>query len=74
MADNTPCRLLCVIAGESTPFRVQPTGSMDVIDLKVLIKEEGKSGVLLNVDAQDLTLWKVSLTMARDVTTNFPAG
>jgi hypothetical protein len=36
---------------------------MDILNLKVLIKEEGKNGVLKSVDAQDLTLWKVRLTL-----------
>ena len=74
MADNTPRRLICVIAGESALFRVQPTGSMDIIDLKNLVKEEGKNGVLHNVDAKDLTLWKVRITMASNSIPNSPTG
>jgi hypothetical protein len=47
---------------------------MDIMDLKKLIKEEGKHGVLRNVDAKDLILRKVRMTTASDSTTNSPAG
>ena len=69
-----PRRLLCIIAGEPALFRVQTTGSMDIIDLKILIKENRKNGTLLNVDATDLAFWKVRITMASDSTPNSPAG
>jgi hypothetical protein len=42
--------------------------------LKDLIKEKGKNGVFRGVDAHDLTLWKVRMTMASDSTTNSPTG
>jgi len=58
-ADDAPRALLYLIAGEL--FRVKPTGSMDIIELKDLIKEEHNDGVLKSVDAPDLTLWKVTL-------------
>jgi hypothetical protein len=61
MADDSPRALLCLIAGESLPFKVKPTGSMDIMDLKDLIKEECKNGVLNSVDAKDLSLWNVGL-------------
>jgi hypothetical protein len=60
MADDAVRSLICLIEGESSLFRVKPTGGMDIIDLKALIKEEGKNGVLGSVDAKDLVLWKVS--------------
>jgi len=76
MADDTLRTLVCLIAGESSLrlFKVNPTVSMDIMDLKGLIKEKRKNGVLSGVDAKDLTLWKVRMTMARDDTTNSPAG
>ena len=74
MADDAPRALNCLIEGDSSPFKVKPTGSNDIIDLKKLIWEECKNGVLSSVDASDLTLWKVRMTMASDSTTNSPAG
>jgi len=74
MADNTPRPLICLIEGKSSLFRVKLAGSMDIIKLKNLIKEKRTNDVLRNVDAQDLTLWKVRMTMASDSTTNSPAG
>ena len=38
--------------------------------LKKLIREERKNGLLHKVDAIDLTLWKVKMTMVSDSTTN----
>jgi hypothetical protein len=74
MADDVLCALHCLIEGDSSLFRVRPTGSVDIMDLKDLIKEKRKNGVLSGVDASDLTLWKVRMTMASDSTTNSPAG
>ena len=73
MADDTVRTLLCLIEGDSTWFKVKPTGSMDIVDLRKLIWEEGikrDSGIL----AKDLTLWKVRMTMTSDSTTDAPAG
>jgi len=70
MADDAPRALQCLIEGESLLFKVKPTGSMYIADLKDLIKEKRKNGVL----AKDLTLWKVRMTMASDSTTHSPAG
>jgi hypothetical protein len=74
MADDATRALVCLITGESTPFKVRPTGRDDIIDLKKLIKEGGKNGVLNGVLAKDLILWKVRMTLAGDSTTNSPAG
>jgi hypothetical protein len=70
MADDSPRALLCLIEGDSSPFRVKLAGDTDIIDLKDLIKEKRKNGVLSNVNAKDLTVWKVGTTMASDSTTN----
>ena len=63
MADDAPRTLLCLIIGESVLFTVKPTGSLDIIDLKSLIKEDRKEGVLGSVDAKDLILWKVRMSL-----------
>jgi hypothetical protein len=74
MADNALCALICLIEGNSSLFRVEPTGDMNMIMmLKKLIKEE-VTNATEHVLAEDLTLWKVRKTMASDSTTNFPAG
>ena len=74
MANDAPRTLICLIEGDSQPFKVVLNGDDMVVDLKGQIKENGKNGVLSNVDAADLTLWKVRMTMASDSTTNSPAG
>ena len=54
--------LLCLIPGESSLFKVEPSASMDIMKRMKLIKEEGKNGLLGSVDSDaiDLTLWKVN--------------
>jgi hypothetical protein len=54
--------LVCLIEGESVIFDIMPTVGM-IKRLKVLIKEMGKNGVFSNVDAKDLTLWKVGMSI-----------
>ena len=51
--------LWCLVDGDSRPFKVTALDDADVTDLKKLIKEEGKKGILCDVDAKDLDLWKV---------------
>jgi Crinkler effector protein N-terminal domain len=55
MTDDTSRVLFCLIEGDSRPFKVTPNKG-DILDLKKLIQ-----GVLRNVDAKDLVLWKVGL-------------
>jgi Crinkler effector protein N-terminal domain len=76
MGDDALCALLCLIEGESSlyMFRVEPTGSMDIMQLKELIKEKNKNGMLSSIDAKDLVLWKVRMTMASNSTTKSHAG
>ena len=57
MTDDTSRVLFCLIEGDSRPFKVTPNKG-DILDLKDLIK---KNGVLRNVLAKDLVLWKVGL-------------
>jgi hypothetical protein len=58
MTDNPVRSLVCLIEGESSLFRVEPTGNTDIIALKDLIKEKGINNAIL---AKDLTLWKVDI-------------
>jgi hypothetical protein len=58
--------ILCLIEGDSAPFRVQPTDNMDIIDLKELIKNKGVNPAKYTVVAKDLTLWKVRIFVASD--------
>ena len=59
MADNALRVLICLVEGDSSIFIVEPTGDMDIMDLKDLIWEENKNNVLKGVDSSDLILWKV---------------
>jgi Crinkler effector protein N-terminal domain len=62
-AQTTSLRvLLCLIEGDSTVFQVKAPINNNVLDLKGLIREQRKHGVLSSVDAPDLVLWKVSTT------------
>jgi len=70
MAENAPRTLICLIEGESQLFKVVLNDDKDIMDLKGVIKENRKTRALSNVDAADLTLWKVRVTMASDSTTN----
>jgi hypothetical protein len=74
MADDALRTLVCLVEGDRSLIKVKPTGSMDIIDLKNLIREEGRNGVFRSVVAKDLTLWKVSMSMASDNTSNSPVG
>jgi hypothetical protein len=59
MADDAIHALFCLIEGQSSVFKINPTGNMQIYDLQKLIKEENKNGVLNGVDSKDLILWKV---------------
>lgn len=66
MADKAHLALICLIEGESSLFKVRPTGGMDIIDLKDIIKEKGINASKHVILSKDLTLWKVRMTMASD--------
>jgi hypothetical protein len=68
MADDAPRALLCLIEGESAPFRVEPKGSMDIRGLKELIEERGINVTEHTILAKDLILWKVRMTPWRPAT------
>jgi hypothetical protein len=55
--------LWCYIAGDDTPILVTTSSSTFIIELKDSIKEKRKYGLLKSVDAADLTLWKVRMTL-----------
>ena len=60
MADDALRVLICLVEGESSTFKVRPTGDMDIMDLKDLIWEK-KNGAFNGVNAADqLILWKVN--------------
>ena len=59
MADDAIHALFCLIEGQSSVFKIKPTGNMQIYDLRALIKEKKKDSVLSGVDPDDLTLWKV---------------
>ena len=63
MADDAFRVLLCLVEGDSSLFKVNPTSNVDIIQLKVLIKEKGIDNAIL---AEDLVLWKVRISMAAD--------
>jgi hypothetical protein len=53
-------KLFCLIEGDSSPFFVTITGRSPIADLKALVHQQAKNGVLRNVDAKDLILLKAS--------------
>jgi Crinkler effector protein N-terminal domain len=57
--------LICLIEGDSSPFIVRPEEDITIMDLKKLIREERKNGVLARIDAADLLLWKVRMIMGQ---------
>ena len=60
MADDARLTLYCLVeGGDGLPFKVKATVNDDVGDLKNGIQHERRNGALRDVDATDLTLWKV---------------
>jgi hypothetical protein len=53
--------LRCLIQGESTSFKVQVKSNEDIDDLKGHVHKMKAKGILRDVDAADLVLWKVRL-------------
>ena len=62
MANDPSHVLYCLIKDDSNPFKVTAPVDASIIDLKNLVWEERKHGVLRDIDADavDLVLWKVS--------------
>jgi hypothetical protein len=65
MSENT-YHIYCLVEGNSAIFPVIASPTTSISMLKYLIKEKRKHGVLSNIDATDLTLWRVRMTMASD--------
>jgi len=62
---NGAITLWCLVKGDTSLFKVETTPEHDIADLKALIQEERKNGVLGRVDATDLVLWKVCTVRLR---------
>jgi hypothetical protein len=60
---NTPKDFWCYVVGDNTAFPVVASSTTFIGKLKDLIKEKGKNGVLNSVDAKDLILWKVRMSL-----------
>ncbi|KAF9321929.1 hypothetical protein BG006_002504, partial [Podila minutissima] len=65
MTDNH-ITLFCLVNGEATPFSVEVDPSKTVDHLKKAIKAE-KTNVLGDFDADELTLWHVSIPDDDDI-------
>ncbi|KAI1294265.1 hypothetical protein EDD11_008201, partial [Mortierella claussenii] len=64
MTDNQ-LTLFCLVDGESTPFPVEIEAAKTIGSLKKAIKDE-KAIAFADVDADMLTLWRVSIPVADD--------
>ena len=62
MANDTHRELWCFIKtkGDSKPFRVTPLREASIDELKDEVWKKRRNGVLRDVNATDLVLWKVS--------------
>lgn len=52
--------LWCFTKGDSTAFPVSALGKTSIGEVKDLVWEKGRNGVLSGTDAKDLVLWKAS--------------
>jgi hypothetical protein len=59
-SDDISLELSCLIEGDRSVLFVNVPGKSKVAALKKLVHEEGKNGILSNVDAKDLVLLKTS--------------
>ena len=59
MHDDTPRVLRCIVEGDPAVFKVKVPVDNDVDDLKKLVHREKDKGILRDVNASDLALWKV---------------
>src|ERR1700728_2293318 len=57
-ADNDTLVLWCIVSGDSRPFTVRVPTDDYISVLKERIHEKAKNGVLKDIDAKDLDLWK----------------
>jgi len=54
-------KIYCLVQGDSRFFPVTTNSDGDVADLKKLIQEQRQHGILHNINAKDLVLWKVGV-------------
>ncbi|KAF8330657.1 hypothetical protein F5887DRAFT_1178530 [Amanita rubescens] len=59
MPDDTVRVLRCLVKGATIPMKVSPSVDDDVDDLKAMVHERGKNGILRDTDIQDLFVWKL---------------
>ena len=52
--------LVCLVQGDSMPFVVTTSSNDGILDLQQLVYNQKDKGILQDVNASDLTLWKVS--------------
>jgi hypothetical protein len=63
MADHTVRVLRCLVKGGTIPMKLSISVDKDVDDLKEMIHERGKNGVLQDTDIQDLFVYRVRTTL-----------
>jgi hypothetical protein len=51
--------LWCLVKGDNEPFEVTAPGTVSVAGLKELVYAKNDKGILSNINAKDLILWKV---------------
>jgi hypothetical protein len=62
MSDTTYF-IWCIVKGDTSLFHVNALPTICIAELKDLIKEQRKNGLLRGVFAKDLNLWKVRMTL-----------
>lgn len=63
MPDDTVRVLRCLVRGVTIPMKVTLSVDDDVDDLKAMVHQRGKNGILRHTDIQDLFVWKVRTTL-----------
>jgi hypothetical protein len=71
---NLTLCLWFLVEGETTPFTVEIKGNNYVTHLKQRIRKQKKNGILRDVDAADLELWKVQLASPMLKQSNLPVS
>ena len=70
MPDDTVRVLRCLVKGATRHMKISPSIDNDVDDLKAIVHERGKDGILRDTDIHDLLVWKVRTTLRLDVATH----
>ena len=63
MPDDTVRVLRCLVKGGTTPMKISLSVDDDVDDLKEMVHDRGKNGILRDTDISDLFVWKVRTTL-----------